>query len=121
MGELCFQDEDFFADAGRVEAIAGGLIDAGAPLGWRAEARPEDVLEARPAGLRRLAESGCLGLQLLVAGVVRERLLEAAARLRGAGLGGRFVFEVAEADGRRRAGGGGFGRARACARWTAAS
>jgi len=97
--ELCFQDEDFFADPGRVEAIAGGLIDAGAPLGWRAEGWPGDVLEAGPAGLRRLADSGCLGLQLLVAGVARERLLETAARLRGAGLGGRFVFEVGEADG----------------------
>ena len=82
----------------RVEAIASGLVDAGAPLGWRAEARPEDVLEAGPAALQRLRESGCRGLQLLVAGVARERLLQTAELLRGAGLGGRFVFEVGETD-----------------------
>ena len=99
VGELWFQDEDFFADPARVEDIASGLIDAGAPLAWRAEVRPEDVLEAGPGALQRLAQSGCLGLQLLVAGVARERLLEAAARLRGAGLGGRFLFDVAEAGG----------------------
>lgn len=98
VGELCFLDEDFFADAARVEAIAGGLMDAGAPLGWRAEARPEDVLEGGPAALQRLVGSGCLGLQLLVAGVPRERLLETASLLGAAGLGGRFVFEVGESD-----------------------
>jgi len=97
-GELCLQDEDFFADPARVEAVADGLIDAGAPLGWRAEARLEDVLEAGPAALRRLVESGCLGLRLVVGGVVRERLLETATRFGDAGLGGRFVFEVAEGD-----------------------
>jgi hypothetical protein len=102
LSELCFQDEDFFADPARVGAICDGLVDAGAPLAWRAEARPEDVLEASPVALRGLAESGCRGLQLLVAGVERERLLEAAARLGAAGLGGRFVFEVAQGDGRSR-------------------
>ncbi len=95
--ELCFQDEDFFADPARVEAIADGLVDAAAPLGWRAWARPADVIETSPAALRRLAGSGCRGLSLLVGGVGRERLLETGARLRDAGLGGRFVFEVAEA------------------------
>jgi hypothetical protein len=96
-GELCLQDEDFFADPDRVQAIADGLIDAGAPLGWRAEARLEDVLEAEPAALGRLVASGCRGLRFLVTGVVRERVVETAARLGSAGLGGRFVFEVAGA------------------------
>jgi hypothetical protein len=98
--ELCLQDEDFFADPARVEAIADGLSDGGAPLGWRAAARPEDVLAASPATLGRLAESGCRGLQFLAAGVERERLLEMATRLRDAGLAGRFVFDVAEGAGR---------------------
>jgi anaerobic magnesium-protoporphyrin IX monomethyl ester cyclase len=99
LGALTFVDEDFFADAARVEAIASGLVDAGASLSWRAEARPEDVLEAGPAALQRLRESGCRGLQVLAARVARERLLETAALLRAAGVGGRFVFEVGEADG----------------------
>jgi len=100
--ELCFQDEDFFADPARVDAIADGLIDAGARLGWRAEARLEDALEIEPSTLRRLVESGCQGLQLIVGGVECERLLETAARFGAAGLGGRFVFEVTEAEGPRR-------------------
>ncbi len=93
---LRFQDEDFFADPDRLTAIADGLIEAGAPLGWLAEARLADVLEAPPDTLRRLAASGCRRLQLVVAAVTRERVLETAARLRDAGLGGRFVFDVAE-------------------------
>jgi hypothetical protein len=100
LAELSFQDEDFFADAERVEAIAGGLVGSGAPLAWRAEARPEDVLEAPRERLLRLAQSGCSGLSFLVAGVERARVLETGARLRDAGLGGRFVFDVAEDEGR---------------------
>jgi hypothetical protein len=95
VGELCFKDQDFMADPDRVVAIAEGLAEAGAPLGWRANARTEDVLEAEPALLRRLVASGCRGLQLRADGE-REQVLEAGARLSGAGLGGRFVFEVAE-------------------------
>lgn len=99
VSELGFLDEDFFADAERVADIATGLIDAGSPLGWRAGARPEDVLEAEPALLGRLVASRCRGLQFVVGEVVRDRLLAAAVRMREAGLGGRFVFEVAEGDG----------------------
>ncbi len=102
VGELSFLDEDFFADPDRVQAIADGLTDAGAPLGWRADARIEDVLEMPPAALGRLASGGCRGLHFVVRLVVRERLLETAARLGAAGLGGRFVFEVAEGAGSRR-------------------
>jgi hypothetical protein len=97
---LTFQDEDFFADAERVEAIAAGLVESGARIPWRARARVEDVLEAQPGALPRLAAGGCRGLQLPVGGVERERVLEAAERLRGARIGGRFVFEVPEAKGR---------------------
>ncbi len=94
--ELAFEDEDFFADAQRVADIASGLLDSGAPLAWRAEARAQDVLEARPAELRRLYESGCRGLQLVTDGAGRDGLLEVGARLREAGIGGRFVFDVDE-------------------------
>jgi len=96
LSELSFVDEDFFADAERTAAIAGALAEAGAPLAWRASARVDDVLEADALALGRLRDGGCRALQLDTEGVSRERLLEAGARLSGAGLGGRFVFEVAE-------------------------
>jgi hypothetical protein len=95
--ELVFKDEDFFADAQRVEEIASGLVESGAPIAWRAEARAQDVLDARPAELRRLFDSGCRGLQLVTDGTARDSLLEVGTRLREAGIGGRFVFDVDEA------------------------
>lgn len=99
IAELCFREEDFFADRARVSEIADGLIEAGAPLSWSAEARAEDVLALDAGALRRLAHSGCRGLQLPLAGVSRDRVLEAAVRLHEARLGGRFVFEVGDGGG----------------------
>jgi hypothetical protein len=100
LAEVLFQDEDFFADAERVDAIASGLVDNA--LRWQARARPEDVVEAGPERLRLVAESGCRRLHLLArAGTpARELLLETGARLHAAGLAARFVFEVAEPAGR---------------------
>jgi hypothetical protein len=98
LSEILFQDEDFFADADRVEAIARGLVEGGTGLGWQAAARPADVAEAAPERLRLLAESGCRRLRFEVptGPVARAPLLEAGARLHAAGLPARFVFEVAE-------------------------
>jgi hypothetical protein len=96
VSEFRFQDEDFFGDPVRMEGIAEGLIDTGAPFTWRAGARPEDVVGAPPEGLRRLVASGCRGLQMVVGREPRERLLEAGARLHKAGLAARFVFDVSE-------------------------
>ena len=94
--ELAFKDDDFFGDAERVEEVASGLVEGGAPFGWRAELRLQDVLDAKPAALRRLHESGCRKLQLVSARAERELVLEVASRLREAGIGGRFVFDVDE-------------------------
>jgi hypothetical protein len=55
--ELSFKDEDFFADFERVVEIADGLVDSGAPLAWSAGARPEDLLEADAAVLRKLSRA----------------------------------------------------------------
>jgi hypothetical protein len=98
--ELCFRDDDFFADGERVVKIAEALSEAAARLPWRAEARTSDVLEASPDALKLLRRSGCAGLQLRVRSADLARVHEAGARLAAARLGGRFVFEVDEADGR---------------------
>jgi hypothetical protein len=96
--EVLFQDEDFFAEGDRVEAIARGLLEGEVVLGWQAGARPRDVAEAPPERLRLLVESGCRRLRLDVpaGSVAQDVLLEAGARLRAAGLAARIAFEVAE-------------------------
>jgi hypothetical protein len=102
LSEVFFQDEDFFADKERVDAIAHGLLDDGGTLLWQARARPEDVVGSGPEGLRLVADSGCRRLHLRVrsGSPPRELLMEAGARLHGAGLPARFVFEVEEPAGR---------------------
>lgn len=103
LSEIVFQDEDFFAEPERVEAIAHGLREGEVGLGWQAGARPGDVAAAAPELLGILAESGCRRLHLEVGAgsVARDQLLEAGARLHAAGLAARFVFDVAEPRGGR--------------------
>ena len=102
VSEILFHDEDFFGDPARVDEIARGFVDGGVRLGWQAGARPQDVVASPPERLRLLAESGCRRIHLGVAPGVppRELLLEAGSRLRAARLAARFVFDVAEPDGR---------------------
>jgi anaerobic magnesium-protoporphyrin IX monomethyl ester cyclase len=97
LAEVLFQDEDFFADPERVDAIALGMLEGG-PLRWQGGARPEDVTAAGPERLRLLLESGCRRLNLPVrpGGAARDLLLEAGSRLHAAGLAARFVFDVRE-------------------------
>jgi hypothetical protein len=96
LSEILFQDEDFFADAERVQAIACGLLEGGGALGWQARTLPEDVAAAPPERLRLLNESGCrrLHLRILAGGPPRELLMEAGARLHAARLPARFAFDV---------------------------
>ncbi len=101
LSEVLFRDEDFFAEPERVDAIARGLVDGGIRPAWQAGARAGDVVEGPAERLRRLRESGCRRLHFVVpAGPPPlEVLREAGARLRAAGLGARFVFEVKEPGG----------------------
>jgi hypothetical protein len=97
LAEVLFQDEDFFADPERVDAIALGLLEGG-PLHWQGGARPEDVTAAGPERLRLVVESGCRKLHLAVrpGTAAHDLLLEAGARLHAAGLAARFTFDVRE-------------------------
>ncbi len=96
LSEVLFQDEDFFADAERVRAIASGLLEGGGTLGWESGTRLADVAVAPPEHLRLLKESGCRRLHLRVpAGAApRELVMEAGARLHAARLPARFLFDV---------------------------
>jgi B12 binding domain len=100
LAAVLFQEEDFFGDMRRVDAIARGLLDEGRRIAWEVGARPEDVLAAGGERLRLLRGSGCARLHVLVvpggvlAGESRRVVLEAATLLHDASLAGRFVFEV---------------------------
>ena len=104
LGEVLFQDEDFFADPERARAIAVGLADGAARLGWQASARASDVVALADEGLRALVAGGCHRLRLTVppgvAAEAREQVLEAGARLHARGLAARFEILVAEAGAR---------------------
>jgi len=97
---VLFQEEDFFADASRVDALAHGLIDEGRRVSWEVGARPEDVLRTGAEGLRLLRESGCGRIHVLITpggallGESRRKLLEAGSLLSAARVAGRFVFYV---------------------------
>jgi anaerobic magnesium-protoporphyrin IX monomethyl ester cyclase len=100
LAAVLFQEEDFFGDACRVEALARGLLDEGRRIAWEAGGRPEDVLTAGGERLRLLRGSGCARLHVLVApgavlaGESRRVVLEAASLLHDASVAARFVFEV---------------------------
>lgn len=102
LAEVVFQEEDFFADAERVEAIAAGLAGRSPCLRWQAEARPQDVLDGGGARLRRLVASSCRRLHvrspdgLPLRGALGDQILEAAALLREADLPARFHLAVLE-------------------------
>jgi len=97
---LLFQEEDFFADLSRVDALAERLLDEPRRYRWEVGARPEDVLAAGGGRLRLLRGSGCVRVHVLVppgavlAGESRRVVEEAGALLHGADLAGRFVLEV---------------------------
>ena len=118
LGEVLFQDEDFFADRSRAEAIARGLLDAEGSAGWQVAAYASDVLEAGDDALRLFAGSGCRKVHVRIPpgvvpqGPLKDAILEAGARLHAAGLGGRFVFAVDEVEVR----GGGLGAVQSVAR-----
>jgi hypothetical protein len=102
LSDVCFQEEDFFADAARVDTIAEGLAARGGRLGWQAPVRPADVIAAGVERLRRLAGSGCRKLHvrsagsLPLGGVEARQAVEAGVLLHEAGLAARFDFGVAD-------------------------
>ena len=102
LAEVVFQEEDFFGDAERAEAIAAGLAVRSPRLRWQAEARPQDVLDGGGARLKRLVASGCRRLHvrspdgLPLRGALGDQILEAAVLLREADLPARFHLAVGE-------------------------
>jgi hypothetical protein len=102
LAEIVFRDEDFFAERGRVEALAEALAARTPPLRWQAECRPRDVIDGGQGLLALLVRSGCRRLDVRppavepLRGMAGEQMLEAALLLRDAGLPARFHLELAD-------------------------
>jgi hypothetical protein len=101
LAEVLFHDEDFYADAGRTEALLAALAGLAPRLGWRARLRLDDVLAGGHDRLRMLSATGCRALQLAVPpgvparGGLRERALDAALLVHAAGIPARFEISIA--------------------------
>ena len=107
--EVSFQDEDFFAEPRRAEAVARGLLEAGAHFAWSAAGSAAALRRVAPEAFRAVAASGCTRVDVrppaeaVLGGEEAEAILEAARRLRVAGIAGRFAF-TAGFPGRGKAG-----------------
>jgi hypothetical protein len=98
VAQVAFQDDDFFVEPRRAEAIARGLLEAGVPFAWSAPASAAALGRMAPEAFRALAASGCSRVDVrpsgdtVLRGEAGDAILEAARRLRTAGIRGRFVF-----------------------------
>jgi B12 binding protein len=109
LSEVAFQDEDFFADPRRVEAIARGLLEAGIQVEWSAAGPAATLARLSGEHLRALAASGCRRVVVrtpgdtVLRGEAGDAVREAGRRLHTAGIAGRFAF-VAGFPGRGKGG-----------------
>lgn len=102
--QISFSDADFFADVDRAEAIARGLVEAGAAFLWCATGRAEVLSRLTTEQWALIRRSGCFRVDVGAgegeAGVTRiedtgssmKAMVECAERLSAAGIGGRFSF-----------------------------
>jgi radical SAM superfamily enzyme YgiQ (UPF0313 family) len=102
--EVFFNDDNFFTDLRRTEAICRGLLDAGVRVRWFGTGRADLLRRLTDDQLRLLRESGCykvnvgaesgspLLLRQIKKGTLVEEVLEAAEKLHAAGIQARFSF-----------------------------
>jgi radical SAM superfamily enzyme YgiQ (UPF0313 family) len=108
--EVAFQDETFFTQASRVEAICDELLTRGLRLGWSATMRADQacrlnealLAKARRAGLARVMVGVESGFQPTLDWMKKdarvEQVRETAERLRRHGIGAIFNFIVGFPD-----------------------
>ena len=104
LDEVSFSDEDFFADPGRAEAIARGLIEARFDTQWVGRGRPDRLSRLTPGQWALMRQSGCRqvrvdpgsgaagGLEAVGGGRYLEGVIASAEQLHSAGIGARFLF-----------------------------
>lgn len=102
--EVFFNDDNFFTDLRRTEAICRGLLAAGLRLRWFGTGRADLLRRLTDDQLRLLKDSGCrkvnVGaesgspelLRRIKKGTLIEEVLETAEKLHRFGIGARFSF-----------------------------
>jgi anaerobic magnesium-protoporphyrin IX monomethyl ester cyclase len=104
LGEVFFNDDNFFTDLRRTEDISRGLIEAGVRVRWFGTGRADLLRRLSDEQLRLIRASGCYKvnvgaesgspalLEAIKKGTLVEEVLETAEKLHRAGIGARFSF-----------------------------
>jgi len=104
LAEVFFNDDNFFTDIRRTEAVCRGLLDAGLRIRWFGTGRADLLRRLGDEQLRLLRESGCYKvnvgaesgspelLKAIKKGTLVEEVLETAEKLHRYGIGARFSF-----------------------------
>lgn len=104
LDQVFFNDDNFFTDLKRAEAIARGLIDESANLQWFGTGRADLLRRLSPEQFALMRQSGCYKvnvgaesgspevLERIKKGTLVEEVLESAEKLHKAGIGARFSF-----------------------------
>ena len=104
LDQVFFNDDNFFTDLKRAEAIARGLIDGRINLQWFGTGRADLLRRMTREQLALMRESGCYKVNVgaesgspevlasIKKGTLVEEVLETAEKLNRAGIGARFSF-----------------------------
>jgi radical SAM superfamily enzyme YgiQ (UPF0313 family) len=104
LSQVFFNDDNFFTDLKRTEAICHGLIESGVQVQWFGTGRGDQLRRLNEAQLELLRESGCYKINVgaesgspellkeIKKGTLVEEVLETAEKLHRAGIGARFSF-----------------------------
>lgn len=104
LAEVFFNDDNFFTDLRRTEAICHGLLGAGLRLRWFGTGRADLLRRLTDGQLRLLRQSGCRKINVgaesgspellrrIKKGTLVEEVLETAEKLHRFGIGARFSF-----------------------------
>lgn len=104
LSQVFFNDDNFFTDLRRTEAICRGLIEARVNVRWFGTGRADLLRRLTDDQLRLIRQSGCYKvnvgaesgspelLKKIRKGTLVDDVLEAAEKLHRAGIGARFSF-----------------------------
>ncbi len=104
LDEVFFNDDNFFTDLRRTDAICRGFLAQGVRVRWFGTGRADLLRRLTDDQLRLLKESGCYKvnvgaesgskelLKTIKKGTLVEEVLETAEKLHRAGIGARFSF-----------------------------